>query len=354
MNIYDYIYVDREKIISLYSQLTGGVVEVIERSTENSRSADNKRNYDFKIFKHDAGGTQTDKGGLKETIKPHHALLKELEDSLAANGYLVNLAEYELSKSLRDPVFRGQLKDAFCIKVRGRAVIEDYERLKGIAGSFPEIVELINKGAESAFLKSPDYIALQEQLKSAENNAKDIKDRSQRIGEQQKIKLLRDEVSNRIKSLTKIQTVEQWILDGLKTWVDVFLPGIINFRVYPSADRPDEHVFGHLKKHCFEDPDTSSFHFTYGSFPTEDLTMIGIITSVPFEEGEQFKPLAEFEKDDLADYESIEKGFRGVFRGFDGFEQMVRTCRFPRILVHPLTIYRSVSPNPSLKRTLPN
>ena len=62
MNLYDYIYVDLGKVISLYSQMTGGVVEIVERSTERSRSSDNKRNYDFKVFRHDAGGTDIDKG----------------------------------------------------------------------------------------------------------------------------------------------------------------------------------------------------------------------------------------------------------------------------------------------------
>lgn len=30
---------------------------------------------------------------------------------------------------------------------------------------------------------------------------------------------------------------------------------------------------------------------------------------------------------------------------------MIRTCRFPRVLVQPLIVYRSVEPNPSLDRT---
>jgi hypothetical protein len=56
VNLYDYIYVDFEKAISLYSQLTGGVVELRETQTEKGIAADNKRNYNFKVFKHDAGG----------------------------------------------------------------------------------------------------------------------------------------------------------------------------------------------------------------------------------------------------------------------------------------------------------
>ncbi len=127
MQLYDFIYVDLEKVISIYSQMTGGVVEVLERSTENSRSADNKRNYDFKVFKHDAGGTSNDKSALKEVVKPHHALLAETEDALAANGYLIDLTNPAIAKSFRDPEFRTALKKTFCIKVRGRAVFEDYE-----------------------------------------------------------------------------------------------------------------------------------------------------------------------------------------------------------------------------------
>lgn len=145
MTLYDYIYVDLEKAISLYSQLIGGVVEVREVNKEMVQSADNKRHYDFKVFKHDAGGTDQDKSGVKETIKPHHSVLTELEEELAGKGYLIDLTDQSDSRSLRDPEFRAQLKGTLCLKVRGRAVIEDYERIKSIAHVFPEVVKLINK-----------------------------------------------------------------------------------------------------------------------------------------------------------------------------------------------------------------
>lgn len=331
--------------------MTGGVIEVLERSTEHSRSADNKRKYDFKVFKHDAGGTKLDKGASKQIIKPHHALLNELEEALTNEGYLVDLTNPGIAKSLRDPEFRAQLKDTFCIKVRGRSVVEDYERMKAIGIVFPEIVKIINKSTEVSLLNSPDYLELKAQLEAADDALKSIKDRNARANEGQRIKEAKKKLTTLLTTASTIKTVDQWILDGMKTWIDAFLSGIVNLRVYPSSDRPDEHIFGHLKKHCFEDTDTGSFHFTYGSFPTEELTMIGIVTSVPTEDGEQFKPMAEFDKEVLADKESVEQGFRGVFRGFDGLEQMIRTCRYPRVLVHPLTVYRSVAPNPALKRT---
>jgi hypothetical protein len=65
---------------------------------------------------------------------------------------------------------------------------------------------------------------------------------------------------------------------------------------------------------------------------------------VPAQEDDEFDPMSEFIRDDLQDAESVEKGFRATFRGFDGLEQMIRTLRYPRILVQPLVLYRSVLP----------
>jgi hypothetical protein len=350
MFLYDYIYVDLPKVISLYSQLIGGVVEVREIAKELVESADNKRHYDFKVFKHDAGGTEQDKSGVKETIKPHHSVLMELEEELVRNGYLIDLTVTSEVGSLRNPDLRAQLKKTLCVKVRGRAVIENYERIKSIAQVFPDVVKLINKSAESKLRDSAEFLSLKSQLERAEQDIKREKDRNERATKNEQLKSLKRAVDDLVQGASKVGMVDQWILDGMKTWIDAFLPGIVNLRVYPSADYPDEHIFGHLKQPFFEDTDTNSFHFTYGSLPTESLTMVGIITSVPDESGDTFKPLAEFEKASLVPDESIESAFRGVFRGFDGMEQIIRTLRFPRVLVYPLTVYRSVEPNQAMQR----
>jgi hypothetical protein len=350
MNLNDFIYVDLSKVISLYSQLTGGVVEALERNSERSSSSDNKRSYDFRVFRHDAGGTDIDRHASRETVKPHHALLKELEAILEQEGYMADLTALGLP-SLRDAAFRSQLKKTFCVKVTGRAVIEDYARIKGIAEAFPEVVQLVNKSIESKILKSDNYREVQDQISAREIALKQIKDRNKRSEAESQLREAKRKLVELVADASRLKGVEQWILEGVSTWIDTFLPGIVNLRVYPVTERPDEHVFGHLKKDCFEDVSTNSFHFTYGSFPTEELTLIGIITSVPNEEGEQFKPLKEFERPDLGNSESVEQAFRGVFRGSDGMEQMIRTCRFPRVLVHPLVVYRSVAPNMTVRGT---
>ncbi|WP_339843903.1 hypothetical protein [uncultured Halopseudomonas sp.] len=348
MNLFDYLYVDLDKVISLYSQLTGGVVELRETQSEKGSTSDNKRNYDFKVFKHDAGGTTQDREQDKTTIKPYHALLQELEAELSTSGYLLDLANFDEGKTLKDIELRTTLKNALCIKCTGRIVIEDYERIKKIGQDFPEIIKLINRSHADSLRDTPEIQKIEQQIKELENVSGD---RNAKAKAKKQAKELRTGLDTLLTTSTAVDAVPQWILDGMGTWIDAFLPNITNIRVYPFHEENDEHVFGHLEASNFTVSDSTAFHFTYGSFPTEEFTMLGIITSVPSDEEEGFAPLQEFEKEELEDYESVESGFRGMFRGFDGIEAMVRTCRYPRVLVHPILVYRQTSPNKALQRT---
>lgn len=347
MNLFDYLYVDLEKAISLYSQLTGGVVELRETEKEKGATIDNKRTYDFKVFKHNAGGVGQEIEYDKSTIKPHHALLQELEQELSSSGYLLDLSNLNEVKTLKDVDVRNTLKNTLCVKCRGRIVIEDYERIKKIGQDFPKIVDFVNKSRVNSLKNNPEYKKILEKIEELE---KTQGDRNKKHKAKQQARQLKEQLEKLINS-SEIDIVQQWILDGMKTWIDAFLPNITNIRVYPFPDQIDEHLFGHLDSSYFSVKDPTAFHFTYGSFPTEEFTMLGIITSVPSEEEENFKPLEEFNKEELEDYESIENAFRGLFRGFTGLEAMIRTSRYPRVLVHPILVYRETSPNKKLEKT---
>lgn len=342
MQIRDFLYVDTDKAISIYSQLTGGVVDVREHTSNTISNVDNKRHYDFKVFKHDTGGSSSSGDSQKAVIKPHHALLTELEDELQNSGHLLDLTDEHSSGSLSDPDFRSRLKNSFCIKAKGRAVIEDYERIKKISETFPEVTGFINRCIQ----ENSDLQLIKKQITDAEINVRSLQDRNLRAIKQAELKSLKNELETTMVS-RQVGKVEQWLLDGVTNWIDTYLPGIINIRIYPSPEDTAEHVFGSLKRQCVEVGDLNYLHYTYGSFPTEELTIMGIVTSVPDQGGEQFNPLAEFDKTDLKDFESIESGFRQLFRGFDGFEAMIRTAHYPRVLVYPIVVYREVSPNNS-------
>lgn len=346
MDLYDYIYIDLDKVVSVYSQLTGGVVELREAVSEATNNQDNKRKYDLKVFKHEAGGTEQDKQGIKEIIKPYHSFLSELEEELTSKGHMVDLSLPECKSSLKDENSRKELKNTFCIKVTGQCVLEDYERIKSISEVFPDIVKMINKSNEHTLKNSTEYQSAFEQIVEAEKGLKKITNNNEKTKKRNEIKEAKQILEETLSNTDIVGGIEQWILDALKTWIDSFLKNIINIRIYPNKENTDTHIFGNLKEDCFCDTDSNAFHFTYGSMPTEDITLIGLVTSVPMEKDEVFNPLAEFDKSDeeLDDSQGWEKVLRNLFRGFDGFEQMVRTCRYPRILVYPLLVYRKSSP----------
>ena len=340
VNLYDYLYVDLEKVISLYSQLTGGVVELKERQLEKGFTSDHKKSLDFKVFNYDKGGLEQQKEQDKTTVKPHHALLQELERELSSSGCLLDLDELEDEKTLKNQEVRISIKEALCVKCTGRIVIEDYERIKNIGQAFPEIVKLISMSNIESIKGTPEYQKFEAKMKELENVEGN---KNQKSAGRQKAKRLQKELDEMLTTFSGLDNVPQWILDGLVTWIDIFLPNITNIRVYPFPDRYDEHLFGHLDALNFTISNSTAFHFTYGSFPTEEFTMLGIITSVPLNEEESFNPLQEFDKEKLDDDESIESAFRGMFKGFEGFEALIRTCRYPRVLVHPILVYRETS-----------
>jgi hypothetical protein len=242
MPLHDYIYVDIDKVCSLYSQLTGGMVVSREVDSEKSYTEDNKRKYDLKIFRLEAGGTGEDRSGSKAVMIPHHSVLTELEEELARRGYLIDLTDTSKDHSLRDDDLRRLLKTKLFIKVRGRSVIEDYERMKSIAQVFPEVLKLINKSAEASIQKLPIYGQMQEETLRLESAMKQKKDRNERARLEQQLKASKLSVEHLLSSAGLIASIDQWILDGLKTWIDTFLSGIVNLRVYPRNDRTDEHV----------------------------------------------------------------------------------------------------------------
>jgi hypothetical protein len=260
-SLFDFLYVDRQKVISLYSQLTGGVVEALESSNEIARDSDNKRNYDFKVFKHSAGGVDHERSSERVTIKPHHALILELEQELQRHGFLLDLTKDH--RSLRDRELRPQIKQTLCVKVRGRVVFEDYERMKKVASDYPAVLAFVNKSLESNVRRSAAYLEAAAKIEELQQEANQIKDRNARSLRGTQLKQAHANLESTAQG-ARIGQVDQWVLDGFHTWVNAFLPGICNLRLYREGSAADEHFFGNLKREGLEGMDSSLLHFTYG------------------------------------------------------------------------------------------
>ncbi|TWI72983.1 hypothetical protein LZ24_01394 [Desulfobotulus alkaliphilus] len=350
----DLIYLDMDKVSSLYSQITGGIIQQFETSTSSNKTDKNLRNYDLKLFKHEAGGVGTDSESFKETRVSHHELYNELEDQLFKLGYAaeigVDVSKEQLASGEAISIFENTL----CIKATGWAVLEDYERICRISANYKDIVALINRSIESSLRESDECKEILEKIESQRNEIRLMKNGQQKTKRKNEL----DELERHVELLIKAKSigeVEDWIIEGMQNWIRVFLPGVINFRLYPFDDISEFHILSNLKRESFLESSTESVHFLYGSKPTVKLDILGVITAIPKEGSKQFDPMVEFNEEELnqegRESESVERAFRGVFRGFDGFEEMIRTCRYPRIMIHPIAIYRSIKPNAALQRT---
>ncbi|MCI5221923.1 MAG: hypothetical protein D3924_04445, partial [Candidatus Electrothrix sp. AR4] len=178
--LYDYLYVDTKKIISVYSQLTGEVVLAKDSTYETANYSDNKKKYDFKVFKQDTGNTTQDKQCVKEYIKPHHSLFRELEEELFTQGHMIDLSNKDMAGKIHDKKFRDKLKETFCIKVTGRCAIDHYDRMKKTSESFPNIATLINQSNKATIKSTDAYKELLEQIHIKESEIAKIKDRNAR------------------------------------------------------------------------------------------------------------------------------------------------------------------------------
>jgi len=352
--IKDFIYLDMEKVSSLYSQLSGGIVQSVEASSTSAENNKNLRNYDFKIFKHEAGGVESESQVYTETRVSHHDVYNKLEKDLFEKGYAaeigVDISKEDVDSGNATKIF----ESALCIKTEGYVVLEDYERITRIAHNYGDITAFINNSVKSNLSDTPEYANIIEQIDIIKKDIKSMKNGSEKARKKRDVEELEGNLNSLLDS-SQIGKVEEWIIDGLKTWVRVFLPDVFNIRVYPFENSDNFHVMSNVKRRFFLDDDTESVHYLFGSKPTIRVTMLGVITSIPQKGGDHFDPMKEFEEvnleEDGNEAQSVESGFRGVFRGFDGLEEMIRTCRYPRIMVQPIAIYRAVKPNMALQRT---
>jgi hypothetical protein len=143
----------------------------------------------------------------------------------------------------------------------------------------------------------------------------------------------------------QVGNVDDWLVQGMRLFINTFMPTRINFRIYPFPGCHGFQVLCNLKRDCFVDSDLEHLLYGYGNRPNVPLAVFGLITSLPPKEATTFNPMREFEDDpDLGESTAFEQGFRGVFGGMEGMEAIVRFSRYPNVTVHPIAVFRSFAP----------
>jgi len=343
----DFLYFDADKSASIFSQLSGGLITAIETRAEDAQDQRNIRQYDFKLFKPEFGGVQSSSHILQESRILHHDLLARIEAELFKGGFATDISGEMTSSDVLSGAAHAKLRDSFYVRVEGWAVLEDYNRIKTYALRHNKTTEFLARCATVRLEENPDFQLLQQQLNAQKERVASISDRNKRVKEERALKQAEQTFQKMVREISGLSEIAPWFLEGVDEFIETFMPNRINLRVYPFPELPAFQVIANLRKSCFVDADLENLLFAYGSRPNVRLTMFGLITSLPEIGDTAFDPMSEFQLESSQDFgnddlREFEKGFRGVFRGFQGFENMVRYSRYPNLTIYPIAVYRDI------------
>lgn len=128
--IRDFIYLNGDTLNSLYSQLFEGVAEQIVKSRLHSE------------VQQELQKGEVTKGQIAEA---QFAEMKQSTESKVLYDFMYSQLESKIRASILDPSgigkdnYREVLADAFMVKIKGRAEIEDYNRVKVFAKQFNDL-----------------------------------------------------------------------------------------------------------------------------------------------------------------------------------------------------------------------
>ena len=340
MNLRDILYFDFDKAASLVSQLEGGLAKQRAESSEETQDERNIRKYELlKVFKSEFGGIQTDKKAVLETKVLHHDLLVRLEETLIDLGFAtdINGSVTLREDSSLDSVHKDISKSPY-VKVEGWCAFEDFEKLYESTKNFNDLLGFIKRSEINSILNI-DQLKLQ--LDSIEEesgkNSKRFKDARTQFKQAEKT------VAEKIEQ----SKLPEWLFEGVREWIDTYIDGRLNLRVCPFEEFPDLEVIANLKRACFIDDDLKHLMYGYGSEPNRKLCVLGLVTSVPPQDETTLFDMYEAyvdkeEVDGETEVETIERAFRAIFPALRNMEKFTSFHRYPRVIVHPIAVYRNI------------
>lgn len=281
--IRDFIYLDKDRLNSLYSQIFEGVIQAVVESYSNEM--ENNENTKSMIKNQTIETKVAEASNKVENKILYDHMYNSLEEKLANVIYNLNSDKITLSDLENKPL----------VKVTGKTTIQDYNRLKVYMEKFNEIASIIAYSTYSSLSKlEQKKITLNQYAKSLD--------------------LVQDEkILNNIKTLTEFFNQDGYdILITPNNSSDFIYRGVIN------------------KEYLRINPDL--IRTSYGDEPPMNWTMVGQITYLPKDDnsfdiiGETVESIGDSYQNMFKSYREIEKVF------FEGKENK-------KIHIAPLAIY---------------
>jgi hypothetical protein len=335
--IRDLIYLDFDKVSTLWSQLEGSGAA----PNDDERRRRNARIQAASEQAASGGSLYADDGAIVRSALLNRDLLESVEGDLTAHGLIADLNDLIAPEETNGAAIRAAIGASPYVRAEGWSVIEDYQRIVAIADQFNEIIDFIGKAEIQSVRNTEGYQELQHALEDAKVAINAQGDRNQKAIARTKLQNVERQIAEMLRP--GISTIESWLLEGVQKWITTFMSTRINFRIYPFAGCPAFQVICNLKRECFLDQDLEHLLYGYGLRPNLPLTVFGLVTSIPPEGPAPFDPMREFDSlNDASDKIIFEKIFRSMFNVMGEIESFVKFSRYPNITVHPLALFRQL------------
>lgn len=341
----DLVYFDFEKAASIYSQIEGGLLKETQTGIEGALNRRYGHKLDLKVYELELGRSSSDKTSQLESRVLHHDLLTRTESKLGELGLAIDLNSQANESNPTPELIRSKLAGVSYFRVEGWSVIEDYSRFYEFTKCFNDLSEFLGRCSLSGLELTEEYKQLLNDVESFRSRAASENDRNRRIKLQDEARGIESKFREYLRSATGLGPVEEWLLAGLRLFIDTFVPERIDLRIFPFESLPEFQVIANLKKECFVDGDLENVLFAYGTRPNVKLTAFGLITSLPTSDGVTFNPWNEVKNQassNDSDEVKFEAALRGVFSSMEGLQKFVRFARYPNVTIYPIAVYRSI------------
>jgi len=326
--IRDFLYVDRDKLYSIYSQVFEGVVDQIVSSyvaEAHTSTAQNSALRQAKIEEQVAEATTR-----TENRSLYDFMYNSLENKLASS--LSDLSSVDATN------YHDQVSHSALVKARGRAEIEDFDRFDAIADKFNDLGTLVAYGILQKDQKVQDTLA------AIDQDIKNTKDRNKRARLEAQVRSTTD-LKRKAREIARAKNLsyDEEQLALLRMVATLFNAGGYEVTILPPSGKGEVVFRGILdKRHLRASPDM--IRALYGGATTSEWTMVGQVTHIPGSPGAV--PSTKLLTSSSSEEPSMRDPFRKLLGAMRAFEEMfMKSKERHEVLVSPIAIYRDIKIN---------
>lgn len=343
----DFLYLDVDRLYSLSSQMfEGAASHIVESFLSEQKKAEPRRG---------TGLWPKVSANLGENVA--EAALRV--ENRVVHDHLYNQLEKSLADIIQEPInidannFREELAGSFLIKVRGRAVIDDYARLSTYLATFNALgasIAYITKFKTGEFEAArADLEAKKVELKTRLQASKNPLEKTQIKGQLEAVEQL-EQPMEFLRAFAADLNLQQdpTFVASLNIILEMFRPNAYEMNISPPNQDVPISFRGVVDKQWLRaDPEHLRNLYGGSSLPT-DIVMVGQITYMPAPESDSLTAAAESPPEGTDSEQSMKDISHNMFRIMSTMDEMM-TASKQRIemLVRPLAIYQEIAvPSP--------